>query len=509
MKKITLKKLLIIYVLAMSLIVFPFLYFEIKKIFNSSFEKNATENAESVAKQTFNSMFQIMKRGWSRQDLIEFLSSIKNSQKNYDIEIYRTEIVEKLFGKINQPSFDKEILKTIREKKSVINKESGILRYIMPLKAKQVCLKCHVNAKIGDVLGVVEVKYNLGKFSSSAEKEFSKALLLTIPLPLIVVILIGYFITERIKTGLKKLNGTIENISELEDFRKILKEDINFMFDEFNELFEDIKKIVQKLCDIAVDKEILEFEIKLLEKFILTSDVIKDWKEYVMMLLAEINKVIPTYSIFSIFKEEGIYEVEVFWIGKPSEKLRIRAEEILKEKIREHFALKHEDILEINHNIAEKDKCILNLENNEIDYQVKTLFLENPRIGGIVGVGVQPDIKKDRTKLLVIESVLSTLLNVVGSVKAIYRYTKDLEYYATRDPLTNLYNQRVFWELANYEIERAKRHNYEFSLLVIDLDNFKSINDSYGHDFGDKFLVEVANLLEHTVRPGDVVARYG
>ena len=45
--------------------------------------------------------------------------------------------------------------------------------------------------------------------------------------------------------------------------------------------------------------------------------------------------------------------------------------------------------------------------------------------------------------------------------------------------------------------------------MVIDLDNFKTVNDTYGHRFGDKFLTEVANLLEHSVKPGDIVARYG
>ena len=509
MKKLTLKKLLIVYVLLMSLIVFPFLYLELSKIFNSTLEKSARENAESVAKQTFSSMFQIMKKGWSRQDLVEFLSSIKNSQKNYDIEIYRTKIVEDLFGKINQPPFDNDILKTLKEKRSIVNKDGGVLRYTMPLKAKQICLKCHTNAKEGDVLGVVEVKYDLNKFSSSAEKEFSKALLVTIPVPLIVVIVIGYLITQKIKAGLTKLNKTIEDVSELQDFKKIETENINFMFEEFNELFKEIKTIIQKLYDIAVDKEILEFEIRLLEKFILTSDVIKDWKEYIILLLEEINKIIPTYSIFSVFKEEEVYEVEVFWIGRPSDRLRIKVEEILKKKVKEHFNIRQEDVLEIKHNVAEKDQCILNLRDDEIIFQTKALFLEKPQIGGIVGIGIQPGIKEDKTKLLVVESVLSTLLNVVGSVKAIYKYTKDLEYYATRDPLTNLYNQRVFWELASYEVKRAKRHNYEFSLLVIDLDNFKSINDTYGHDFGDKFIVQIANFLVHIIRPGDIAARYG
>ena len=66
------------------------------------------------------------------------------------------------------------------------------------------------------------------------------------------------------------------------------------------------------------------------------------------------------------------------------------------------------------------------------------------------------------------------MANLVGSVKAIHKYTQDLEYYAARDPLTDLFNQRVFNDMMAYEIKRAERHKYSFALMVIDCDNFKT-----------------------------------
>jgi diguanylate cyclase (GGDEF)-like protein len=489
--------------------VFPFLYFEISSTFNETLKDKALKDAKAIANQTFNSMFQIMKRGWSRQDLIEFLESLKSTQKDYQIDIYRTKTVEKLFGKINQPAFDEEILKAINQKKEISITKNGNLRFIMPVKAQNVCLKCHINAKVGDVLGIVEVKSNLDAINSSAKKEFSKALFLAIPIPLIVVILVGYYITRKIREGVDELENLTKSIAHTEDLEQIKNKRIKFLFEEFNEIFKNIKELAEKLSNIAVDKEVLEFEIKLLEKFILTSEVIKDWKEYVKMILIEINKIIPTFTIFSVFRELDRYEVEIFWMGRPSDRLKYRFEEIVKQKIRENFHLNEDEYIEINHNIAKKDICIPDTSLEEIEYKTKSLLLEKPQIGGIIGIGVSPEVKENKAKLLVVESVLPTLLNVIGSVKAIYKYAKDLEYYATRDPLTNLYNQRVFWELAKYEEDRAKRHNYKFSLLMIDLDNFKAVNDTYGHDFGDKFLVEIANLLEKSVRPGDIVARYG
>jgi diguanylate cyclase (GGDEF)-like protein len=130
-------------------------------------------------------------------------------------------------------------------------------------------------------------------------------------------------------------------------------------------------------------------------------------------------------------------------------------------------------------------------------------------VGGIVGIGVQSNLAMDPIYHIVLDSVLATLLNLVGSVKAISKYTKDIEYYATRDPLTHLHNQRMFWELIGYETGRSDRHNTTFALLVIDLDNFKTVNDRYGHVFGDFFLQQVADALRQPVRDGDLVARYG
>jgi two-component system, cell cycle response regulator len=80
---------------------------------------------------------------------------------------------------------------------------------------------------------------------------------------------------------------------------------------------------------------------------------------------------------------------------------------------------------------------------------------------------------------------------------------------AVTDGLTGLHNRRFFDELLTLETERATRHHSEVSLLVVDLDRFKQINDTYGHPAGDAVLVEAAARIRDTVRSSDVVARYG
>lgn len=78
-----------------------------------------------------------------------------------------------------------------------------------------------------------------------------------------------------------------------------------------------------------------------------------------------------------------------------------------------------------------------------------------------------------------------------------------------RDHLTGAFNRRAFEELAQREVDRSKRYGRPISLAFMDLDNFKAINDQYGHDTGDELLAVVASTLVGTVRTSDIVARIG
>jgi diguanylate cyclase (GGDEF)-like protein len=84
-----------------------------------------------------------------------------------------------------------------------------------------------------------------------------------------------------------------------------------------------------------------------------------------------------------------------------------------------------------------------------------------------------------------------------------------IEYLASHDSLTRLPNREMFNGLLRHAIEVASRHDRQFALLFIDLDRFKLINDSLGHDAGDMLLVEIADRLRGRLRASDVVARLG
>ena len=80
---------------------------------------------------------------------------------------------------------------------------------------------------------------------------------------------------------------------------------------------------------------------------------------------------------------------------------------------------------------------------------------------------------------------------------------------ATRDDLTGIFNRRHFMDLSREEIARAKRYGHPISLIIMDLDNFKQINDAHGHQAGDEVLRSFARLLSNSLRSFDILGRYG
>ncbi len=92
---------------------------------------------------------------------------------------------------------------------------------------------------------------------------------------------------------------------------------------------------------------------------------------------------------------------------------------------------------------------------------------------------------------------------------ALERQQEALEKLANYDPLTELPNRKFFMEVLQIELSKAKRHSTNLMVLFLDLDDFKGINDSLGHEAGDAMLIKVGELIRNQLRGGDVLARLG
>lgn len=111
-----------------------------------------------------------------------------------------------------------------------------------------------------------------------------------------------------------------------------------------------------------------------------------------------------------------------------------------------------------------------------------------------------------------IESELSTLEILLGALvyplRNALRYQSALQL-ALIDPLTRLGNRAALDSALRRELQLAERHHYELSMLMIDVDHFKKINDQYGHSMGDQVLQEIARTIENVCRESDITFRYG
>jgi diguanylate cyclase (GGDEF)-like protein len=131
----------------------------------------------------------------------------------------------------------------------------------------------------------------------------------------------------------------------------------------------------------------------------------------------------------------------------------------------------------------------------------------------------------DGTELWV-EIYTYPILDENGKVSHVIEYTRDitdrkkseeekrrlierLEYLSRTDALTGLINRRALTDSLGYELDRAKRYGGELALLLCDVDNFKEINDTFGHDMGDRALQTLSATLKTMLRKTDIAGRYG
>lgn len=151
----------------------------------------------------------------------------------------------------------------------------------------------------------------------------------------------------------------------------------------------------------------------------------------------------------------------------------------------------------------------INIKNSKINisYLCVPLRAQND-IFGVLYVEYESNHNKNQ-----LTSTDRLIINAFAEVTALalanVRLKENLRYQSIRDPLTSLYNRRYLEEFLTKQVHQSERTNMPITLLLLDLDHFKRINDVYGHDAGDIVLKEFSQLLVKEIRPGDLASRYG
>lgn len=277
------------------------------------------------------------------------------------------------------------------------------------------------------------------------------------------------------------------------------------------EIFQDIteRRLAEERLKKAQDD--LEFEKRKLEQ-VLNID-------HKTSSILELNHLVD----FVIDKATQILEAEkcsLMLFDENSQELCIRGSKGLDEnvigdtrvKLGEHVAgLVAKDKNPLLVTDIEIDKRIA--RRNRLAYKTKS-FLSVPielrdKLVGVVNVAdkrISEDIYENFNKIDL--KILCTIVRQAAvSIENAY-YCKRLRYLSDTDPITGIYNHRHFIKSLDQEIGRSKRYSRPLSLLMTDLDDFKSYNDTYGHLEGDLLLKRVSTILKNESRAIDVVCRY-
>ncbi|MDP2429995.1 MAG: bifunctional diguanylate cyclase/phosphodiesterase [Methylobacter sp.] len=273
------------------------------------------------------------------------------------------------------------------------------------------------------------------------------------------------------------------------------------------ELMIEFNQTLLELSSVLVEKDLLERQSQVLERIILSHEHISQWKEFVQEILSDFYGIFPFNFFYIAFAEENGLSLYLYYLGHCSDEVRAQARGLLSKQMLTSIGLPDNsplDIEEFNINCGAEIRPELDI--NMISVPVPD---HSTNLAGLLGVAYAADNSLSPQEASVIRAILAVMVMVVGSSKVLSRTLLELEYYAVHDPLTGLHNRRQFNDILHYEIGRSERHRHEFSVLMLDLDDFKDINDSYGHPTGDTALCSIASvLLEHT-RNGDMCARIG
>ncbi len=277
-----------------------------------------------------------------------------------------------------------------------------------------------------------------------------------------------------------------------------------------------IEKIISDngYLSFAIQEELDSLSISIANELISTYDRIKnsdiDYKSEESNLLNEYKKAVDISNIVSKTNPKGIitYVNDKFCeisgyerhelIGKPHNIIR-------------HPNMDSSTFKELWDTIKSKKPwhgIITNMKKDGRQYVVESTVIPILDVDGdiIEYIAVRHDITEfEETK----EQLRNINKAMKNKVDELYSMTSVLEKQATIDSLTNLYNRMKFEEIFSDEVKNVNKTNHSLSMVLFDIDHFKSINDTYGHQAGDTVLIELSSLIQQNIKVQDTLARWG
>jgi len=209
-------------------------------------------------------------------------------------------------------------------------------------------------------------------------------------------------------------------------------------------------------------------------------------------------------KMFETFKEK--YHLNVMFLDNAGSFILSKDATALKSNI-----LDIEELLPFKEVLLSKKSSIIEYQKNGSKYIIQTKYIKELRAHLLVEAKLE-DFTHETKKAFYLNISFSLLLAfIIASIliSIIENYNQELEVLSQIDELTNIPNRRNFHTQFEYLTNLENRSSKQISLLYIDIDNFKMINDKYGHDYGDNILIEFSKILHNSVRKSDLYARWG
>jgi diguanylate cyclase (GGDEF)-like protein len=266
---------------------------------------------------------------------------------------------------------------------------------------------------------------------------------------------------------------------------------------EFNTMFELMEGAL-------VERDLLERQQRVLEHVILSHSEFAQWDAFVRAVLLDLYTEFPFDVFYALVADGNGYVLRSYEAGSAGQ---------IGQDARRRLARRAVDAMGVAAAVGVK---VFNLDTGARVQSPEHKPLLSVRVAGqtsrsghLVGTAFLSETTLNVREQSVIRSILTALMIVLESSRSLSHTMDELTHDATHDPLTGLYNRRHFQTMIEYEINQAERRGQVFSILMLDLDDFKNINDSYGHPVGDAVLRGVADAVQGVIRKGDMGTRLG
>lgn len=280
---------------------------------------------------------------------------------------------------------------------------------------------------------------------------------------------------------------------------------------DLKHVMQETNRAAQTLESTLIAKDLFERHSQVIESIVLSREKVTNWKGYLLEVLSGFQMVLSFDYLFVAQMDNNSLLVSIFYLDHCCEEEKVQARAGLAPTVLSQLNLPAQTSWNIEEfSIAGGDAAVCRHALDPLNMLTAVVpSLDATRSDGLLGIAYPAAASAPTQQLTLLRSILSVMVMVVGSSDALGRTLSELEYYSNHDPLTALHNRRYFNDALREELSRSERHGRELSLLMLDLDDFKDINDTYGHPCGDAVLVRVADIAREVLRKGDIATRIG